>query len=296
MASLGALETAYLTVTKVTGASQAFCGPDGGCNSVLSGPYASIPFTDFPLAALGLVAYSMVATLALLPIATNDSDDTENRIWLAAATTTMGTFSIFLMSLLFGVLHESCPFCIVSACLSIGMAGIFWVGGGLPDEERKRGAQISVGSFATTFVAALTLFLSVDDTSTATQFAGSAGGSAAESGTLLASAEGYKPPPITTVSSERTLALSAELGTLNAKLYGAYWCSHCYDQKEAFGKQAFSTIQYIECSKDGYNQQNGLCKEKNVPGYPTWEINGKLYPGEQAIEELEEIVLQAKKN
>jgi hypothetical protein len=26
-----------------------------------------------------------------------------------------------------------------------------------------------------------------------------------------------------------------------------------------------------------------------VPGYPTWEINGELYPGEKSIEELEEI-------
>ena len=67
-------------------------------------------------------------------------------------------------------------------------------------------------------------------------------------------------------------------------------CSHCYDQKEAFGKEAFSRIPYIECSKDGFNQQSGICKENNVPGYPTWQINGKLYPGEQALEELEDIV------
>jgi hypothetical protein len=63
----------------------------------------------------------------------------------------------------------------------------------------------------------------------------------------------------------------------------------------AFGKEAFARIPYIECSKDGFDEQNGLCKEKNVPGYPTWEINGKFYPGEQALEELEEIVQKAKK-
>lgn len=100
-------------------------------------------------------------------------------------------------------------------------------------------------------------------------------------------------------------------------------CSHCYDQKEAFGKAAFSKIPYIECSKDGYNEQNAFCKEsgtfslptaaiiptrknrlltahdhswrKGVPGYPTWSIKGKLYPGEQSLEELEEIVQEAKK-
>jgi hypothetical protein len=26
-----------------------------------------------------------------------------------------------------------------------------------------------------------------------------------------------------------------------------------------------------------------------VPGYPTWEIGGELYPGEKTIEQLEEI-------
>ena len=299
MACLGALETAYLTYTKLTGTSQAFCGPDGGCNSVLTSSYALIPFTDLPLASLGFAAYSAVAVLALLPLAntstSTEANDSSNRIWLTAATTAMGTFSVFLMSLLFQVLHASCPFCVLSACLSIGMAGIVWIGGGLPEEARKDGMQASAGSFATAVMASLVLFFGADDTSSvATQFAGSPGGaSSSSSERLLAAAN--TPPPITTVSSERTLALSKNLQELDARLYGAFWCGHCYDQKEAFGKEAFSKIPYIECSKDGYNQQNALCKEKNVPGYPTWEIQGKLYPGEQALEELEEIVQQFKK-
>ena len=73
-------------------------------------------------------------------------------------------------------------------------------------------------------------------------------------------------------------------------MYGAYWCSHCFDQKEALGKEAFRKITYVECSKDGYNSQTKLCKEKEVPGYPTWEINGKLYPGQQELDELEELI------
>lgn len=221
MASLGALETAYLTYSKLTGSTQALCGPDGGCNSVLSGPYASIPFTDVPLAALGLGAYSTVALLALLPL-TSQSDDTENRIWLTAATTTMATFSVFLISLLLGVLHASCPFCVLSAFLSIGMAGIVWIGGGLPDEDRQRGMQTSAGSFAATALAALVLFFNADGTNVATQFAGSPGG-ATDSQTLVASIEGFKPPAVTTKSTERTLALASQLQDLDARMYGAYW-------------------------------------------------------------------------
>ena len=115
-------------------------------------------------------------------------------------------------------------------------------------------------------------------------------------------------------SKDMTMPLSDHLG-MQCR------CSHCYDQKEAFGKKAFSKVTYIECSKDGYNQQNTLCKESGtssrspnvqsmqsalcthsstiiflhvgVPGYPTWIIKGKQYPGEQTLEELEEIVQQA---
>jgi len=280
MASLGVLETSYLTYTKMTGTSQAFCGPDGGCSSVLSGPYAVIPFTDVPLATLGLAAYSTVALLAFLPLLSASdtiSDDTENRIWLTAAVTAMGTFSVFLMSLLFEVLHANCPFCLVSACLSIGMAGIVWIGGAVPEEARKRAVQTSAGSFTTTVLAALVLFFCVDETSLSSQLAAGFSSSLSSSQTFLASSEsseGLKPPPITTSSTERSLSLSKELQSLDATMYGAYWCSHCYDQKLTLGKEAFSKITYVECSKDGYNQDYNLCKKKNVPGYPTWEING----------------------
>jgi hypothetical protein len=102
------------------------------------------------------------------------------------------------------------------------------------------------------------------------------------------------PPAITTESSETALQLAQELQALNAKFYGAFWCSHCYDQKQAFGKEAMGRIPYVECSKDGVDAQVALCKEKKVPGYPTWEIAGQLYPGEQALEELQTIVTNAK--
>lgn len=102
------------------------------------------------------------------------------------------------------------------------------------------------------------------------------------------------PPAITTQSSETALQLAKELQSLDATFYGAFWCSHCYEQKQAFGQEAMSRIPYVECSRDGVNAQVSLCKDKKVPGYPTWEIGGKLYPGEQALEELQEIVLNAK--
>ena len=43
-------------------------------------------------------------------------------------------------------------------------------------------------------------------------------------------------------------------------------------------------------SNRGVDNKVEMCKAANIPGFPTWEIDGKLYPGEQTLEELEEIV------
>jgi hypothetical protein len=39
---------------------------------------------------------------------------------------------------------------------------------------------------------------------------------------------------------------------VGAKFYGAFWCSHCYDQKVQFGAQAAELLPYVECFPDGY--------------------------------------------
>ena len=148
VAMAGVVETAYLSWNKLMGSAGglAFCGIDsssaasGGassCGSVLNGPYSVIPGTEIPLAVLGLVAYASVAFLALSPTWKSDAnnaastgggeaavvdDDGQNRILLTALTTLMGIFSVFLMTLLYGVLHESCAYCVTSAVLSITLA------------------------------------------------------------------------------------------------------------------------------------------------------------------------------
>jgi hypothetical protein len=77
---------------------------------------------------------------------------------------------------------------------------------------------------------------------------------------------------------------------LDTTLCGAYWCRFTQAQKERFGKEAFAKIQYVECSPDGLNSASGVCRNKRIEGYPTWEVNGKMYPGDQELEELATIV------
>ena len=66
----------------------------------------------------------------------------------------------------------------------------------------------------------------------------------------------------------------------DVKMYGTEWCSHCKNQKEMFGT-SFQYINYVDCDKS-----KQVCEIAGVGGYPTWEIEGKLYPGEQQLNNL----------
>lgn len=64
-------------------------------------------------------------------------------------------------------------------------------------------------------------------------------------------------------------------------MYGAYWCSHCQNEKEAFG-DSFKYINYIECTEEPQE-----CLAKGIKDYPTWILpNGRKLEGEQGIENL----------
>ena len=64
-------------------------------------------------------------------------------------------------------------------------------------------------------------------------------------------------------------------------MYGAYWCSHCKNQKDLLG-DAFRFIPYVECTKDPQK-----CIENGIRGYPTWIYpGGERLEGEQSLEKL----------
>lgn len=57
------------------------------------------------------------------------------------------------------------------------------------------------------------------------------------------------------------------------KMYGAYWCPKCNQQKKMFGKEAFRKIQYVECDPRGADANPELCLNKKIQKYPTWEFS-----------------------
>ena len=94
------------------------------------------------------------------------------------------------------------------------------------------------------------------------------------------------PPAVTTESSASAVALADHLTAAGAVMYSAYWCPHCHEQKELFGKEASKALKVIECAPDGQNNQVDLCKSKGLTGFPSWEINGTIDSGVKSLDDL----------
>lgn len=72
------------------------------------------------------------------------------------------------------------------------------------------------------------------------------------------------------------------------KMYGAWWCPHCADQKEMFG-YAFQYVNYTECSPEGQRTLNETCTKAGIKGYPTWQFaDGSRVEGPQPLSVLSE--------
>jgi hypothetical protein len=92
---------------------------------------------------------------------------------------------------------------------------------------------------------------------------------------------------ITATSGKAEIALAKHLAKKGVKIYGAYWCPHCYEQKQLFGKQAWAIVPHIECAEDARdNPQPKVCTKAGIKGFPTWKIRGKLDAGVKQLAQL----------
>jgi hypothetical protein len=88
-------------------------------------------------------------------------------------------------------------------------------------------------------------------------------------------------------SGTDTEQLAKCLSEKGAKMYGAFWCGHCQDQKAMFGDD-WQYVSYVECSTMNY-QQTEECKQAGITGYPTWEFgDGSRKSGALSFEQLKE--------
>jgi hypothetical protein len=71
-----------------------------------------------------------------------------------------------------------------------------------------------------------------------------------------------------------------------ARMYGLYWCPHCADQKEMFGR-SFQYVPYTECALQGSHELAPQCKAAGASLFPSWQFaGGPLQPGVLSLDDL----------
>lgn len=273
LAGLGFMETTYLTFMKVTN-SDVYCPVGGGsCGDVLNSGYASV--FGVPLSLIGMAGYGIVALLGvqLSKRKTVFGIDRDKARWIFLGTiSSMAAASAYFMYLLIVKLEgASCAYCVTSALLSLCLLLIALRDFRYRELQQVAGLQISTAALV---IAAL---------STAYNTSGSA----------LAGLDNIDLPPVepvvTSQSGPVAISLAKHLHSVGAKLYGAFWCSHCFEQKQMFGAEATNILDYVECYPNGYRKGVKIakaCDEANIQGFPTWIVKGQVLSGEQVFAEL----------
>jgi uncharacterized membrane protein len=234
-ASLGSLESAYLTAVKLAGSPPALCGAAAGpsCSDVLSSPYASL--FGLPLSALGCGAYALTAAAALAGASRGAEEAEALRMPLLACSTVLASVSAYLLATLGTSLGGAlCPYCLTSAALS---------GATLAASLRGLNAA-SAGRLAAPGAAlalATVLTVALPQAQAAQQQA------AADSRDLP-----FEDRPLQRPSTAGSRALAEHLGAKGFRMLGAFWCSHCEEQRELFGSGA--RLPYTECFPQGYRK------------------------------------------
>jgi uncharacterized membrane protein len=283
-AALGVADTAYLTSVKL-GGGKAACLADS-CNAVLSSPYANI--LGFPLSLFGLLAYLAMMVMAILPLLIDAKSNKKlhNQVqeltWtgLFIGGTAMAVFSGYLVYLLAVVIKAPCPYCIASAIFATIIFVLVLIG----REWDQVGSMITNGLIA----GLLTLLVSFGIYSSAGVSVTADTPTIVEITSLEPAGAPEQPNgwTVTSQSGASEIALAEHLKKTGAKMYGGWFCSHCYEQKQLFGREAKASINYIECHAQGKDPQVDLCRKEGIEGFPTWDIGGKKYPGTQPPEQL----------
>ncbi|KAJ0251062.1 Thiol-disulfide oxidoreductase LTO1 [Hirschfeldia incana] len=194
---------------------------------------------------------------------------------LVFATTTMASASAYFLYILSTKLSgSSCLYCLASAFLSFSLFFLSLKDVKLQEIQQVVGLQICL---AIIVVASLTASYST------------AQPLPSRSGDIELP---YYSTEITTSSSPYAVALAKHLNSIGAKMYGAFWCSHCQEQKEMFGREAAKLLNYVECFPEGYKKGVQIfkaCSDARIEGFPTWMINGEVLSGEIELAKLAEM-------
>ncbi len=249
LALAGSLLSLYLSITTLGGWDINHCLTGSECDIVNSSAYSKIFW--IPVSVVGFLGYASILIVSFLSISE------QNKWKVLFILTTVGvTFSLYLTYMEIFQINAICSLCIVSLIIMLSLFTII-----LSDKGRMAPKASSLNFLTLAIVLSATVVFGA--------------------GTIQSSTGSQ--------ANNLHVGLARHLGKVNAVMYGAYNCSHCKDQKNAFGKQAFKHINYVECSIQGKNAKPSLCFAKGIKAYPTWEIGGKFYQGRQSLQRLSEL-------
>ena len=275
LATVGLIDTGSITLKRWGLLGNLTCpmGADG-CDKVLNSAWGTV-FAGIPLSMVGVLAYGAVLLMALLPLLPGlqeNKSDLSRRTWwgLFTVSLAMAVFSGVLLGVMLLKIQAFCFFCVLSAGLSLALFVLSIVGGGWDDLGQLlfRGVLLALA----VLLGGLNWASVVDPNRPETVATGSG-----------------VSPLVTTESTPASIALAEHLTSSGAVMYSAYWCPHCHEQKELFGKEASDQLKVVECAPDGENNQADLCRSKGLEGFPSWEINGSIDSGVKGLDALAEL-------
>ena len=276
LSTIGIVDTGSITLKNWGLFTSLSCpGIQNGCETVLNSPWGTLfenNQVNIPLSLAGFITYlSILVITIILSLNLISPKEKLNKFlwWLVfLISCASSTFSFLLINIMFFKIQAYCFFCILSAILSFSIFIISMIGAKFESRE----PMIFRGFIIATSVLLGGLIWSINvDPSNARPV---------ESPTENVS------PKITTSSSPQKVKFAKFLSENNIVMYSAYWCPHCHDQKQLFGKEAVKELKIVECANDGKNNQYELCQAKGIQGFPSWEINGEIYSGTRNLTEL----------
>lgn len=247
----------------------------GGCSDVLNSDYSYV--FGFPLPLIGLVAYGLVALLSMQRTRKNlikEVGENGAQLILLGTTSSMATASAYFLYLLSTKLAGTpCSYCLLSAILSFSLFFITLQDFGLENIQKVVGLQLATAGAVVVALSSSYMMVSPQ-----------------VSHSSEVSLEPFETE-ITNQSSPLAVSLAKYLHSIGARMYGAFWCSHCIEQKQMFGQEAAKILDYVECFPEGVGKGRkmaALCTAAGVEGFPTWIIKDQVLSGEQELSALAE--------
>ena len=276
LSTIGLVDTGSITLKNWGLFNSLSCpGINNGCDTVLNSPWGTLfenNQVNIPLSFAGVITYSSILLLSIfLSLNIISPKEKLNKLiwWLIfLISCASSVFSFLLLNIMFLKIKAYCFFCILSAILSISIFIISMIGAKFESREPMiyRGFIVAL----TVLIGGLIWSNNVDP-----------------SNAIDVSNNAEKvSPAITTSSSPQKVKFAKFLTDNNFKMYSAYWCPHCHDQKQLFGKKAVKELTIVECAQDGKDNQYKICQEKQIEGFPSWEINDQIYTGVKDLNDL----------